>query len=361
MSGMPPGSVTRLTRDLDSIMLESERTRNFSVTLDALKRWRERVAARLATHISSETAHRFEEVGRFDVVTWGDFVSLRQETDKLRRVVRELPTIAVAKSRGRRPLLSRRRPKPAARADIVVITVRDDETAAVLSRLSARRTVIGGQRTYTVGHVETADGRFLSVASLQAPEQGPLAAQGTARDAIDDLEPAWLALVGICGAVPDNEFTLGDVILASRLHAFVLGALEDGKLPQFSDLRRTDEPEGPDLVKHLVGIQNDFRNWGRPRSLGVARPTVNLSGKNFYGSPDYRKTTRAALIGLFRGSTPRTLPQVTARSMGSSIFLLKSSRVITQWRQSARHLAAIEMELAGVYLAARRREKEYRF
>jgi hypothetical protein len=41
---------------------------------------------------------------------------------------------------------------------------------------------------------------------VAAAEQGPGAAQKTAEDTIADLRPHWLALVGIAGAVPDQEF-----------------------------------------------------------------------------------------------------------------------------------------------------------
>jgi nucleoside phosphorylase len=53
-------------------------------------------------------------------------------------------------------------------------------------------------------------------------------AQSVANNIIHDLDPSWLLLVGIAGGVPDNEFSLGDVVLASALHDFSFGAAAEG-------------------------------------------------------------------------------------------------------------------------------------
>jgi nucleoside phosphorylase len=50
---------------------------------------------------------------------------------------------------------------------------------------------------------------------------------------IEDLDPDWLVLVGIAGGVPAREFTLGDVILATRLHDFTIEARVQDQPPEY--------------------------------------------------------------------------------------------------------------------------------
>ena len=52
-------------------------------------------------------------------------------------------------------------------------------------------------------------------------------------------------------------------------------------------------------------------------------------------------------------------PIVTTGEIASSDFLIKNTATIQKWQQSARHLAGVEMELAGVYEPARRWNQEY--
>src|SRR5205085_1893949 len=109
-------------------------------------------------------------------------------------------------------------------ADIAVIVIREDEQRAVLSRLSNARPLTQLRGAYVIGDVPARTGEVYRVAVVRAHEQGPSEAQFAAQNAIEDLHPQWLAVVGIAGAVPDNEFTLGDVIVASRIHDFSVSA-----------------------------------------------------------------------------------------------------------------------------------------
>jgi hypothetical protein len=82
------------------------------------------------------------------------------------------------------------------RCDVVIITIREDENLAVLNRLPNREFLPGRNRTYTVVKVGNIDGSEYSVAVVRTPEQGQNAAHDTARDAIEDLDPRWLMVVG---------------------------------------------------------------------------------------------------------------------------------------------------------------------
>ena len=57
---------------------------------------------------------------------------------------------------------------------------------------------------------------------------GLAAIAGQGHGIIDDLNPEWLMLVGIAGAIPSEEYTLGDVVVATRLHDFTVRAAIEG-------------------------------------------------------------------------------------------------------------------------------------
>ncbi len=243
--------------------------------------------------------------------------------------------------------------------DIAVVTTREDEHEAVLRRLPEQEVVRFKHRTYAIGTVRNQNGGPYRVAVLRALEQGPNAGQDTARDAIEDLDPRWLALVGIGGAVPDSEITLGDVVVATRLHDFAVGALIEGFAPQFVNQGGPMKREVQDLIASLPALKPLLAGWESEGSIGSPRPAVDLRPDNFYGSDEWRERVRLAVTACFDSSSARKAPIFVARSIASSGFLIKDTATIERWRQFARDLVAVEMELSGVYGAARRMEKEY--
>jgi nucleoside phosphorylase len=245
------------------------------------------------------------------------------------------------------------------RVDIAVITIREDETAAVLRRIPRHRAVPCSNRTYAVGELENTQCGSVSIASIRTPEHGQLAAQDTARNIIEDLDPSWIAVVGICGAVPDSEFTLGDVIVASRLHAFTLGVIKEDERPQFTDLGGPLSRRAEDLVCYVKALEPDLSGWEADRQIGLTRPEVKLAPNNFYGSDERKRQTKKILAGHFSGPGRRTRPMVTTRAVASSDFLIKDTATLDGWLSSARHVSGVEMELAGIFEAARRRGGEY--
>ena len=94
-------------------------------------------------------------------------------------------------------------------------------------------------------------------------------------------------------------------------------------------------------------------------SIGMPRPTVSLHKSNFYGDKLWRERTKSALEFRFEATGHRTTPLVTTRAITSSGFLIKDTQIVANWKKLARDLMAVEMELTGVYAAARRRDREY--
>ena len=101
--------------------------------------------------------------------------------------------------------------------DFALITIRPDEFAAVLKRFPTKVQKGKSGRTYGIAQVPTKIGKTCSVAVVRCSEQGNDAAQQVANDVINDLDPQMLLVVGIAGGVPSDDFTLGDVIISTRI------------------------------------------------------------------------------------------------------------------------------------------------
>ncbi len=112
--------------------------------------------------------------------------------------------------------------------DCGIISIRPDEFEAVCKFMPATGLTVGS-RWYSLSHVDVPGGGECHVAIMRCPEQGGGAAQDAARDFIEDLRPGWLLVVGIAGGRPSDEFTLGDVVVSTRVHDFSVEAvLENG-------------------------------------------------------------------------------------------------------------------------------------
>src|SRR5258706_7060134 len=118
--------------------------------------------------------------------------------------------------------------------DFAVITIREDENKAMLRRLPNKQIYEGSNRSYIISRLPLADNTEYLIAVIRSLEQGEGQAQDVARDAIEDLDPTWLLLVGIAGGVPANEFSLGDVVVATRLADFSVTAALEGHKAQLA-------------------------------------------------------------------------------------------------------------------------------
>ncbi len=239
--------------------------------------------------------------------------------------------------------------------DIGIITIKPEEYTAVIHRLGKREQIDTGKHLYACQSIKTADGRSLGVAVARSLDQGNSAAQALASDMIAELSPKCLLLAGIAGGVPASEYSLGDVLLCTRLYDFsVCCSLEDQpsefdvkSIPVHSHARK--------ILEVLPGYAEQLNDceWNSEQTLGMSRPVVDLTAENgtkkIYGDEDWKKEVRESLEQNF--SRPRK-PKFHLGSTGSSDRLIKSPSLIQQWKPLARGLTHVEMELAGVYKAA---------
>jgi len=228
--------------------------------------------------------------------------------------------------------------------DIGIITIRPDELEAVLSRIKTK-TVPANKtaRHYHIGKVGP-----LQVAVVRCLQQGNIASQAAVRDFLADFPLRWILLVGIAGAPPSEDYSLGDVVVSSSIIDFCVEAKLTGS-SSFAAIGSRLHPEVSGLVASLAG-RTDLQKWSRPRSIGCDRPTtVSCAPRSLYGSKAWTQKVRTSIKHHFE--TARD-PLLWTGPVASSDRLVKNANLARQWQQNHRDLAAIEMEAAGACAAA---------
>jgi nucleoside phosphorylase len=240
--------------------------------------------------------------------------------------------------------------------DVVILTIRQDEHEAVSRRLFDARSA-KGRRFYTIGALPMAHGRDACVVLLRIPESGTGPAQDAARDAIEDFAPHLIALVGIGGAVPSSEFSLGDVMLTTRLADLRLQALRYGASPQPELRGERVQKALADLLVNLPAVA--VEGWSSATSLGCAAPQVPLDEERFDGPEAFRSKVRESLERRFGERRLVRPPLYWTGTTGSSDSLVRDPDAVAHWQEACRKIEVFEMEAAGVFEAAARPDKTY--
>lgn len=246
------------------------------------------------------------------------------------------------------------------RVDFAILTMREDEYEAVLERLPGRQPV-SGRQLYEYAQVTTSTGAQRGVVVARTTEQGQTAAQSVTRDMIEDLDPSWIILTGIAGAVPDSEFTLGDVCLASRLHDFSVSAAVEGRESTYQQRGGPVHVDVERLLNALPAWRYRLPAWNLTEAIRRDKPAVEvpatISETSLYGSDQHRERVRQLLAHHFpAGQLPRAPRFKIGPGAGSNV-LVKDTALLRRWQESARHLTHVEMEAGGVYEAARKTGK----
>jgi len=245
------------------------------------------------------------------------------------------------------------------KVDFAIITVREDEDRAVLQHFPVHDQVVGGRRRHSLCRVQVTPTQSYLVTVTRCVEQGPGEGQQTAQMTIDDLDPRWLMVVGIAGAVPSDDFTLGDVVAPIRMQYFCVMADIEGAPDQYAMAGGPMHVEVQDFLANLPACDASLQGWNDVRHIGMTRPDISLHSTSFYGDTDWQRAARATLTRHFTGDNARRAPRYVVGCIASSNRLVKSVSTIRAWLQYARHVQAVEMELAGIYRAARQRHREY--
>lgn len=239
------------------------------------------------------------------------------------------------------------------RVDVGILTIKDEELEAVLAAMPRAdgHYEAPSHRHYCLRLVDAGAGIQYRVAVARQLEQGTGAAQDLTRDLITDLAPKLIMVVGIAGAVPSADVTLGDVIVATRIHDYAIEARKDGGLSEYAIA-------GGPMARSIEGVIANLR--ARTTELGdwtaalPPRPSVDQDKLALYGPAEWQSRVKKSIGQLALGAR-RTTPVFLTGPIGSSDRLIKDTRVLIDWLQTARDVRAVEMESAGIYRATRER------
>lgn len=236
------------------------------------------------------------------------------------------------------------------KVDIGILTVRPDEFEALLSRLPEPKSHVG-KRHYNLSLLPSSNGTSLRIAILRTNEQGTGEAQNAAADLIHDLAPRWILVVGIAGGMPSEDFTLGDVILSTRILDFSVRSEDDG-MTTFALAGGPTDKSLASLFSNLIPTQASLAQWNEEDRIGVLRPTTpDLSkSSNFYGDKGWVRKVRKALRTNLVESNRK--PKFITGAVASSDTLVKDVDLASRLKDSSRQVIAVEMEIAGAYRVA---------
>lgn len=248
--------------------------------------------------------------------------------------------------------------------DFVIITIREDEFTTVLDRFEAPD-YAQGERRYEIGEMETQDDQHYRYALVRCVFPGTGEAQSVAQAVIKDLDPKLLVLVGIGGAVPSSDFTLGDVVCATRVHDFCVSAIHEGR-PETFNVGGGDMHIGiRNLLASLPKLARMLGDWNTAEVITRQCPVVTIPQAPeeklgmLYGDEEWQRSVLDSLNRHFPNNRKARPPRCTAQAVASSDSLIKGTIPLKEWKEAARTLAVVEMELAGVYKAATAGDKVY--
>lgn len=242
------------------------------------------------------------------------------------------------------------------KVDFGIITIREDEYTAVLKRFPEKIEAVSARRVYRLRRLMLNSTDTYTVAILRCIEQGNGEAHEAARDLLEDLAPRWLLVVGIAGGVPAYEFTLGDVIVSTRIVDFSVEAVLKDHSRELALGGGPLHRDAATLAADIGAMVHDgeLGNWNDVATIGTPRPSVEITDDQFYGDDAWRKDVREKIEHHFQHK-PLRPPLVTTGAIASSDRLIKEAEILAVWLKIARQVQAVEMESSGVYRATQGR------
>lgn len=253
-------------------------------------------------------------------------------------------------------------------ADVGIISIRQDELEAVRTRLTeygSKQPQWSTLRGYSRFEIPDSNGNTLTVALTRPLDQGHGQAQQVTDKLIRELDPSWILLVGIAGGAPENEFTLGDVLLAHAFFDFAVSAALEGNLTKYRASGGSTHPAVREVLTEVM--VNDLSvDWLDDVLMPEAdtqwprgRPPISLEKDRFYGEPDWQKRVIERLEYNLPKEGKERLPKFINGVCASGNELVKNTALLKKWQEFAKQIDHAEMEYPGVWTAAQRSPNPY--
>ncbi|QGJ68705.1 ATPase [Planctomycetales bacterium 10988] len=237
------------------------------------------------------------------------------------------------------------------KVDFAVITIRNDEYEAVWGRVPNLKLVTHGQRFYRYGTIKTVRNESVNIAIARTSGQGQGPAQQIANNMLTELEPKWVVLAGIAGAFPNDDFSLGDVVLASRIVDFSVQAAINGGTTEYAPGGGPAHRDVQNLLAIISSLNDTLRGWNSQDMLGLEKPTLIIPESD-EDDRIYGENHRVEVFkSIRRHFSKDRLPKFHDACLATSNTLVKDSALVTEFRQVARNVEFVEMEAGGVFLA----------
>jgi nucleoside phosphorylase len=205
--------------------------------------------------------------------------------------------------------------------DVAIITILEEEYAAVLRLLKRVRQVMGSatldnQHAWVVGEVDAPEALVpYTVALAMSPRAGTNAAVIVTKNTLQAFDPRCILIVGVAGGL--GGLNLADVVVADRICAYEYGKIDQGFQPR-------DELDSP----------TDAALASAARTLAVRHP-------DWYGELDQPEELR------------HLSPQIVVGQIGSGDKVVDdpTDAFFASIMRSRPKLRAVEMEGAGAAAA----------
>lgn len=206
--------------------------------------------------------------------------------------------------------------------DLAIITaLRDPEFEAVLQNgWSWGAAEPLDDATFVQRATFESGGRTLTACAASAPRMGMVSTALLAAKVIAELRPRFIVMTGVCAGVA-GKVELGDVLLADPSWDYQSGKrVKDNKVSQFS------------ISPHQLDVAEDIR--ARVEQIGADKGFLRI------------------VRDAWRSEAPREF-RVAIGPVASGSAVLADGETIVEIKRQRRDLIGIEMEVYGLYAAAR--------
>ncbi len=236
--------------------------------------------------------------------------------------------------------------------DIAILTVTQEEFNAVLNQFKQEpESGFVNNKSYIFRSLNTSNGLKYRIAILKCPDQGNEIALKTAMNVIADLKPRQMLLVGIAGARPVDEFSIGDVVISQFIYDFTKSTFNaNGKIDQ-DPAASYLHTQSQNSVALIPARLTEMAGWNSEKNIGMARPNMEFDENQIPPEVDdyhWVKKIKSSLQAAAKPSEP--IVRIDCKFASSNI-LMKDPKYLQKLTEIARKVEVVEMEAAGVMIA----------